>query len=215
MALSITDERILTLFESGAVRSKVAAVAHYRPELSREGQQRYATELWKKKEVIERNAFITESTQQEAEAVQAGLRYQWRAITEGIETLLVEAGVCEIVEVPDTRRTVFDMRTVLKHGQAIPKQALPFIKRIELVNAFATADSLEQRRAIVAHEYGNKEKLRASELLAKSYGQLIERQELTGGNGGPIEQVTADMDAVTASQLYKNAVRGNSQPKRG
>ncbi|EGQ8195812.1 TPA: hypothetical protein NKV98_004413 [Vibrio parahaemolyticus] len=215
MSLSLTDERILTLFESGAVRSKVAAVSHYRPELSRDGQQRYATDLWKKKEVIERNAFVAEATAQEAEAVQAGLRYQWRAITEGIETLLVEAGICEIVQVPDKRRTVFDMRTVLKPGVALPQQALPFIKRIELVNAFATEDALEQRRAIVAHEYGNKEKLRASELLAKSYGQLIERQELTGGNGGPIEQVTADMSATDAANIYKNAVRGNSQPKRG
>ncbi|GHW87325.1 hypothetical protein VCSRO104_3614 [Vibrio cholerae] len=213
MALSKHDEQIIQLFESGAVRSRIAAVQHIKPTLNRKDASEYARELWKRAEVLDRRAAEAEAGQQDAQAVISAQRFRWRAISEGIDAMLIEAGVCEAALQPDRNNELFDAVTVLKPAQGIPAQAMPFIQRVALVTVCRADGEHEQRRAIIPVQYGEKERLRASELLAKSYGSIIERQELSGVGGKPIETVsiTADMNPCEASRIYHEIVKNAAQ----
>lgn len=213
MPLSNHDEQIIQLFESGAVRSRIAAVLHVKPTLNRKDAGEYARELWKRAEVLDRRASEAKMSQQDAEAVIAAQRFRWRAISEGIDAMLIEAGVAEPALQPDRNNELFEAVTVLAPGKGIPAQAMPFIQRVALVTVCRVDGELEQRRALLPVQYGEKERLRASELLAKSYGTLIERQELSGVGGKPIETVsiTADMNPCEASRIYNQIVKNSAQ----
>jgi len=64
-------------------------------------------------------------------------------------------------------------------------------------------------RVVPRDDVDSKTRAKYVDMLMKRLGGYApERLEVTGANGGPVASITSDMDAVTAAELYRKAVKG-------
>lgn len=85
----------------------------------------------------------------------------------------------------------------------IPGEYMPYVK--ELI-WHADIGKFE----VVPRETDPKLLAKYAEMIGRANGSFTDRVELTGRDGAPIEQVTAEMSSVEAAELYKRAVRSGS-----
>lgn len=97
----------------------------------------------------------------------------------------------------------FELAPGVENLTDIPPDLLPYVK--ELVWTPSAG-----RFVIVPRETGDhKTRVKYLELFGKATGSFApERLELTGRDGAPVATIGAEMDAVTAAELYKQAVKG-------
>lgn len=194
--------RCIDSWLSGAYRYKTDAVRAFYPNASAKNKSDSLFHSKSAKEYIEQRR---QQQQQDRDSVLSGQRFQWRAKAEGVDSLLVDAGICETVLIPNSNREVFETRAVLIEGMAIPQSAMSFISRLELVHD----EDGKSRKAIVAKQLSEKDRLKASELLIRSFGGFTDKQEITGANGNALtlETIHKDMTDLEASEIYKQTVK--------
>lgn len=201
--LSKTDQACIAAYLAGAYRFKKDAVAAFYPDVKDPAQK--ASKLFNGEAALKFIEDHRNDSKTDMQTVVNGQRFKWRAQAEGIDAILIEAGVCESILVPDSRGEVFDNRTALIDSMPIPSNAMLFIDRIELCT---DVDGVK-RRCIVVKQVADKDRLKASELLVRSYGGFTDKQEITGANGGPVvsQTITTEMTAVEAAEVYKQTIK--------
>lgn len=97
----------------------------------------------------------------------------------------------------------FELAPGVRDLTDIPPDLLVYVK--ELVWSPSAG-----RFVIVPRETGDhKTRVKYLELFGKATGSFApERVEVTGRDGAPIATIGAEMDAVTAAEVYRNAIKG-------
>lgn len=203
MKLDDKAKACINAWLSGAYRFKKDAVKAFYPSVKNAAQK--ATTLFNSEETQQYIAERRNEEQADMQSVVNGQRFKWRAQSEGIDTILIEAGVCESILVPNSRNEVFENRTALIDSMQIPSSAMQYVDRIEVVKD----EDGNTRKCIVVKAIAEKDRLKASELLVRSYGGFTDKQEITGANGGPVvaQTITTKMTAIEASEIYTQSVK--------
>ena len=202
MKLDDKAKACINAWLSGAYRFKKDAVKAFYPSVKNTAQK--ASTLFNSEETQQYIATRRTEEQADMQSVVNGQRFKWRAQSEGIDTILIEAGVCESILVPN-RKEVFENRTALIDRMQIPSSAMQYVDRIEVVKD----EDGKTRKCIVVKDIAEKDRLKASELLVRSYGGFTDKQEITGMNGGPMvtQSITTEMTAIEAAEIYQRNIK--------
>ncbi|AUR86734.1 hypothetical protein NVP1088O_86 [Vibrio phage 1.088.O._10N.261.46.A1] len=97
----------------------------------------------------------------------------------------------------------YDFRPVVDDPTSIPDDLKPYVEQVKFEMSIG-------KFVIIPREIvGEKTRAKYADMLAKMTGSYSpERLELSGADGKPIETINTDMDAVTASEIYKRSIKG-------
>lgn len=98
----------------------------------------------------------------------------------------------------------YDFRPVVDDPTSIPDDLKPYVEQVKFEMSIG-------KFVIIPREIvGEKTRAKYADMLAKMTGSYSpERLELSGADGKPIETINADMDAVTAAEIYKRSIKGS------